>query len=315
MSLFKITFEKYMRFYTSLIWGIILVMGCGSSKQLGELEETNSQLQQENLKLSKVSEEYSILRQEYASLKKRNVNTEKGIRDLISRYDSLNQSYSELITGSQTNSTQSTLPVGTNVEIENKKLREELKSKQQTIWDLEMKLDQGIGSFSSDSMSGTNDAKTGSSNMISDQELIELLDKLNDYLIALKDTTIQLTNRDGHLYLILNEHLLFNGNSRSISRQGGKVLFELSRIIKNYKKSFITIIGHSGVGGSPKQNWEFSTGRATEVVNSLINSGLNPNKLTASGRSQFDPIAKNNADTSNSINNRIEIVISSKKLF
>jgi len=158
------------------------------------------------------------------------------------------------------------------------------------------------------------------------QEELEELQKLSD--IKLKNVKKQLeeaiekhnlaeyvrvVDEKRSLILRFDSVVLFDLGRAEIRESGKEILKELGTILKELDND-ITIEGHTD--NLPintllfPSNWELSTKRATNVVIFLIeNCGLKPEKLTAAGRGEYEPVAPNDSDENRQKNRRIDIVV------
>jgi len=124
---------------------------------------------------------------------------------------------------------------------------------------------------------------------------------------------VKVVDEKQSLILRLDSVLLFDLGSAEIRDSGKEVLKELGSMFKELDND-ITIEGHTD--NLPintylyPSNWELSTKRATNVVIFLIeNCGLKPEKLTAAGRGEYEPIAPNDSPENRQKNRRIDIVV------
>lgn len=144
-----------------------------------------------------------------------------------------------------------------------------------------------------------------------DSASLALKNKLNEALIAFKNKGLTVTEKDGKVYVSLEAKLLFASGSTSVDPNGKKALVEVAKAIESEKNIEIVVEGHTDTdqlasSAIPRDNWELSVLRATEVVKIMReNSSIAPEILTASGRSQFHPVD----ESDKSKNRRIEIII------
>ncbi|HHW48832.1 MAG TPA: flagellar motor protein MotB [Clostridiaceae bacterium] len=124
---------------------------------------------------------------------------------------------------------------------------------------------------------------------------------------------VRVVDEKRSLILRFDSVVLFDLGKAEIRESGKEILKELGSILKELDND-ITIEGHTD--NLPintflfPSNWELSTKRATNVVIFLIeNCGLKPEKLTAAGRGEFEPIAPNDSDENRQKNRRIDIVV------
>ncbi|NBP28762.1 MAG: hypothetical protein EBV23_04160 [Flavobacteriia bacterium] len=122
----------------------------------------------------------------------------------------------------------------------------------------------------------------------------------------------QLEQKNGKIYVSMEAKLLFKSGSIVVESEGKKALQQIGKALENEKDLEIVVEGHTDTdklnsASFPRNNWELSVLRATSVVEILLaNSKMNPAKLIAAGRSEFQPVDP--ADKAK--NRRIEIIIS-----
>src|SRR5690606_32535976 len=121
----------------------------------------------------------------------------------------------------------------------------------------------------------------------------------------------------GVVYISLSDNMLYKSGSYEISDQAGETLSKIAKIIKDYKTYDVLIEGNTdNVPISQKNirnNWDLSALRASSVVQSLQNNyGVDPKRLTAGGRGEYNPIADNSTETGRARNRRTQIIITPK---
>ncbi|WP_428329772.1 OmpA/MotB family protein [Mucilaginibacter sp.] len=121
----------------------------------------------------------------------------------------------------------------------------------------------------------------------------------------------------GVVYISLADNLLYKSGSYEISDKAGETLSKIAKIIKDYSTYDVLIEGNTdNVPISQKNirnNWDLSALRAASVVMSLQNTyGVEPKRLTAGGRGEYNPIADNSTDAGKAKNRRTQIIITPK---
>jgi len=133
----------------------------------------------------------------------------------------------------------------------------------------------------------------------------------------IQDGQIQLTEMKNRLTMTLVDKILFASGSADVSKEGKKVLDKVITILKDIKDKRIQVEGHtdnvriySAIKTKYPTNWELSTARATQVTRYLQEEGgIDPKLLSATGYSEYQPVASNDTDEDKSKNRRIEIVL------
>jgi chemotaxis protein MotB len=133
----------------------------------------------------------------------------------------------------------------------------------------------------------------------------------------IQEGQVQITEMKNRLTMTMVDKILFPSGSAEISKDGKKVLDKVIAILKDVKDKRIQVEGHTDnvriVSTLKKKfptNWELSTARATEVVRYLQEAGgIEPKLLSATGYSEYQPVAPNDTDEGKHKNRRIEIVL------
>lgn len=121
----------------------------------------------------------------------------------------------------------------------------------------------------------------------------------------------------GVVYISLSDNMLYKSGSYEISDQAGATLSKIAKIIKDYSTYDVLIEGNTdNVPISQKNirnNWDLSALRASSVVQALQNTyQVDPKRLTAGGRGEYNPVADNTTDSGKLKNRRTQIIITPK---
>ena len=121
----------------------------------------------------------------------------------------------------------------------------------------------------------------------------------------------------GVVYISLSDNMLYKSGSYEVSDMANATLTKIAKIINDYKDYDVLIEGNTdNVPISQKNirnNWDLSTLRASSVVQALQNKyGVDPKRLTAGGRGEYNPIADNSTPDGKSKNRRTQIIITPK---
>ena len=121
----------------------------------------------------------------------------------------------------------------------------------------------------------------------------------------------------GVVYISLSDNMLYKSGSYEISDKSGATLAKIAKIIKDYNGYDVLIEGNTD--NVPinmpniRNNWDLSALRASSVVQSLQNNyGVDPKRLTAGGRGEYNPVAANDLATGKVKNRRTQIIITPK---
>ena len=129
---------------------------------------------------------------------------------------------------------------------------------------------------------------------------------------ALGDFTprdVKVREEQGKVYLSLSQELLFGTGSNVIDNKGRRALIQFAEVLRNHPTVNINVVGHTDSDGTPFRNWQLSAERATAVVQILTANGLNPERIIASGRAFYDPVAPNDTEENKELNRRTEIIL------
>ena len=151
-----------------------------------------------------------------------------------------------------------------------------------------------------------------------DAEVKALKDKVANALKGFEDHGLTVYEKNGKVYVSLDEKLLFASGSWEIDNRGKEALRELGKILANEPNINVLIEGHTDNvpfrgSGNVKDNWDLSAMRATAVVKELLrNKEINPQRITAAGRSEYLPIDPDDTKEARARNRRTEIILTPK---
>ena len=128
----------------------------------------------------------------------------------------------------------------------------------------------------------------------------------------LKDVDVKVLK--GVVYISLADNMLFRTGSYQISPAAMDILSKIAKIIKDYKNYSVLIEGNTDnvpiSRTNIRNNWDLSTLRASSVVQVLQNDfGVDPKRLTAGGRGEYNPIATNDTPEGRQLNRRTQIIL------
>jgi chemotaxis protein MotB len=151
-----------------------------------------------------------------------------------------------------------------------------------------------------------------------DEATNALKNKLQKALLGFQQSGLSVDIRNGKVYVSLTDKLLFSSGSIIIDEKGKLALQELAKVLKTQPEINISVEGHTDNQrvvnlGQIKDNWDLSVLRATSVVRFLTETEkIESNRITATGKGEYQPIEVGNAADIRSRNRRIEIVLSPK---
>lgn len=131
----------------------------------------------------------------------------------------------------------------------------------------------------------------------------------------LKDVDVQVLK--GVVYISLNDNMLYKSGSYEISDAAAATLQKIAKIITDYSDYEVLVEGNTDNVPISKpnirNNWDLSALRASSVVQELQNKyGVNPSRLTAGGRGEYNPVSGNDTEAGRSKNRRTQIIITPK---
>lgn len=131
----------------------------------------------------------------------------------------------------------------------------------------------------------------------------------------LRDVDIQVLK--GVVYISLSDNMLYRSGSFEISDKAGETLSKIAKIIMDYKDYEVLVEGNTDTDPisrtNIRNNWDLSVLRGSSVVQALQNQyGVDPKRLTAAGRGEFNPIADNSTAEGKQRNRRTQIIITPK---
>ncbi len=263
----------------------LTITSCASKKDLANcqsenksltasLQSTREDLAGKNARITSLEEQLADLRKNNDELKRNNATLQK----------SLNQSQKNL-NQSLANANQN------NVSIE--KLVDQINESNQYIRHLvEVK------------------SKSDSLNLVLQNNLTRSLSKEE-----LKEVDIQVLK--GVVYISLADNMLYKSGSYEINERGSETLSKIAKIITDYKDYDVLIEGNTDnvpiSRENIRNNWDLSCLRASSVVQELQNKyGVDPKRLTAGGRGEYNPLEGNDTEIGKQRNRRTQIIITPK---
>lgn len=155
------------------------------------------------------------------------------------------------------------------------------------------------------------------SSISEDKDFEKLATDIKEYLNQNgMNNNISVMNENSGLVLRFKDNILFDSGKSEIRAEAYKTLNDMSAMLnkEEFKDKMIRVEGHTDndpirTGRFPS-NWELSTSRSSNVVRFMIEqSGLSPNRLSASGYGEYHPVAPNDSQINKSKNRRVDILI------
>ena len=256
----------------------LLMTGCASKKDLENCQTENKSLTE---KLQDAREDLAGKNARISALEEQQRGLQQALAAAEAKYAKLQESLDKSLTNASQN----------NISIE--KLVDQINESNQYIRHLvEVK------------------SKSDSLNMVLTNNLTRSLSKEE-----LKEVDVQVLK--GVVYISLADNMLYKSGSYEINSRAAETLSKIAKIIKDYKDYDVLIEGNTDNVPISKtnirNNWDLSALRASSVVQALQNDyGVDPKRLTAGGRGEYNPIATNDTEVGKQRNRRTQIIITPK---
>lgn len=149
------------------------------------------------------------------------------------------------------------------------------------------------------------------------QSTEELRKKIADALVNFNTEDLSVAIKNGKVYVILQENLLFPSGSATVNAKGKEALEKLAVVLRQNRDINVNIEGHTDTKDinttKYPDNWALSVGRSTAIARILIDDfNIDPLRVTASGHSKYNPVASNATEEGRALNRRTEIILEPK---
>lgn len=151
-----------------------------------------------------------------------------------------------------------------------------------------------------------------------DQATADLKKKLQDALMGFEGKGLTITQKNGKVYVSMDESLLFESGKTAVQPKGVDALKNVAKVLEQNPDINILVEGHTDdvpmVGkGEIKDNWDLSVMRSTSVTKIILqNSKTDPKRITSAGRAEFFPIDNAKTSDARKKNRRTEIILTPK---
>lgn len=261
---------------------VLLMTGCVSKKKLAEVQGNYDNLKTEHAALQKDYNEAQVRIAEYTADSK---SLAARLKEEQERNKEMREAYSKLQSSYQSNVQQGNVNIS--------KLVDEINASNKFIKQLV-------------------DAKTKSDSLNQ-----ALTNKLTRSLTRQEMNDVDVQVLKGVVYISLGDNMLYKSGSYEIGDRAGETLSKIAKIITDYKDYDVLVEGNTdNVPISQKNirnNWDLSALRASSVVQALQNQyGVDPKRLSAAGRGEYNPVASNATAVGKQRNRRTQIIITPK---
>jgi chemotaxis protein MotB len=140
--------------------------------------------------------------------------------------------------------------------------------------------------------------------------------KMADALTGFNSNELQVFIKNGRVYVSLQESLLFPSGSAVVNAKGKEALGTLAQVLNLNPDINVVVEGHTDsvpIRGKFEDNWALSVARSTAIVRLLTDTyNVDPTRVTASGRSKYEPVDTNETAEGRQRNRRTEIILAPK---
>jgi len=141
-------------------------------------------------------------------------------------------------------------------------------------------------------------------------EADKLKEAISTALKAFDDTQLTVYQKNGKVYVQLEESLLFKSGSSKLDKKGEEAIIKLAEVLAKNEGIEILVEGHTDNVGTVDYNWELSSQRALAIVKIIQkNTEIDSERITAAGRCMFVPVASNDTEEGRQKNRRSEIIL------
>src|SRR6185436_10586427 len=292
--------------FLSLIVGMAYLTSCVPARQFEDLKKRNDACQEENTKLksdnqqlttsnTELSAQLTELQKKIADLQKDTTEQGSAYTRLTGLYNELMKSYDKLLSNNEkllagnTEETKKLILQLNQTKEDLQKKEDQLKKDQKSLADNEQRLNDLRQSLK-DREARVEELQSILSKK--DSAVTALKKSVTDALLGFENNGLTITQKNGKVYVSLEEQLLFASGSTIVEKKGEQALKQLSNMLEKNKDINVLVEGHTDdvpISGTlpsgAKDNWELSVLRATSVVKIITkNTGIGPARLTAAGR-------------------------------
>lgn len=151
-----------------------------------------------------------------------------------------------------------------------------------------------------------------------DKAAADLKKKLQDALFNFENKGLTITQKNGKVYVSMDESLLFESGKTNVQPKGVEALKHVAKVLEQNTDINVLVEGHTDDvpmkgAGEIKDNWDLSVMRATSVTKIILsNSSMDAKRITAAGRGEFFPIDSAKTAEARKKNRRTEIILTPK---
>lgn len=310
----------------------VIFSGCVTKQKYLELEKKYTECTDDKLfatnelsdcqnKNKDLTKEVGTLKDKVEQLKKDTLSYAHKLLQSESDYAKIKKDYDDLardLTKLSTNSTSTINELNSDMD----SIKKKLDAKERELEALQERLNEQAQELSAkeDSLNVYTAHLTELQNILNqkDREVKALKDKVSNALKSFEGSGLKVEQRNGKVYVSMDEKLLFASGRWEVESQGKKAIQELAKVLETEEDINVLIEGHTDnvpykSSAQVKDNWDLSVMRATSVVKLILASGnIDPKRISASGRGEFFPLDESNTSEARAKNRRTEIILTPK---
>jgi chemotaxis protein MotB len=324
----------------------IIFNACVPTRQFQELKEKNktTTLERDKLKSSneeltventEIEAELDVLKDKLSSIAMEKGNLEDSTRFYKKQYKVFKTMYEDLTSSqdfNQKGSDEETRMLLAELQVTKEDLmaqEDELRNLEATLLEKQIELDKRDATLIAlDSTLNEKQLKIANQNkrLIELEQILHSKDsavnalkaKITDALLGFENKGLTIQQRNGKVYVSMDEKLLFKSGKWDVGTNGQKAIKQISAVLEKNKDINIVVEGHTDDvpmrgSGDIKDNWDLSVMRATSIVKILLkDSKINPTRVSAAGRGAYMPIDKRKTSEARAKNRRTEIILTPK---
>jgi chemotaxis protein MotB len=286
-----------------------------------ELANLKKACQENEAKLAELKDQSAKDQKALDGLRKDTTITGNSFRNLTSKYDKLNtvneqlmERLNKLLTGSTNDNVKLSGDLQTT--------QEQLLKKQDELKSLETKLNMQKQDLDNLGLElKKREARVNELEDIlrkKDQAAADLRKKLSDALFNFENKGLTITQKNGKVYVSMDESLLFASGKTAVETKGIEALKNVARVLEQNADINVVVEGHTDDvpmkgAGEIKDNWDLSVMRATSVTKIMLdNAKIDPKRITSAGRGEFFPLDPAKTPEARKKNRRTEIILTPK---
>lgn len=146
-----------------------------------------------------------------------------------------------------------------------------------------------------------------------EEAMKSLKSAISNALSGFEGKGLTVVHKNGKVYVSMENKLLFSSGSWAVGKEGQQAIIQLANVLALNKDIEVLIEGHTDnvpyTGAVINDNWDLSVKRATAIVRIIQDNNVSPKRITAAGRSEYNPIDSNATPDGKAKNRRIEIIL------